>query len=118
MPYFPGFTSFTNEEPFSDTLFVEIRKRLILQLLNKINETIALYGMDIVAVRSEEQKKPEDKNRSPSSKDNIDPHETNGSLIRRQELHLKKNYRRRIFGPGKTANGLNKIRTKLSDTGT
>ena len=27
MQYFLGYTSFTNEEPFSDTLFVEIRKR-------------------------------------------------------------------------------------------
>jgi len=43
MQYFLGYTSFTNEEPFSDTLFVEIRKRLSLELLSKINDVIALH---------------------------------------------------------------------------
>jgi IS5 family transposase len=43
MQYFLGYTSFTNEEPFSDTLFVEIRKRLSLELLSKINEIIVLH---------------------------------------------------------------------------
>ena len=43
MQYFPGYTSFTNESPFSDTLFVEIRKRLSLDLLSKINDVIALH---------------------------------------------------------------------------
>ena len=43
MQYFLGYSSFTNEAPFSDTLFVEIRKRLILELLSKINDIIALH---------------------------------------------------------------------------
>jgi hypothetical protein len=43
MQYFLGYTSFTNEAPFSDTLFVEIRKRLSLELLSKINEVIVLH---------------------------------------------------------------------------
>ena len=43
MQYFLGYTSFTNEEPFSDTLFVEIRKRLNLELLSKINDVIVLH---------------------------------------------------------------------------
>lgn len=43
MQYFLGYTSFTNEEPFSDTLFVEIRKRLSLELLSRINDVIALH---------------------------------------------------------------------------
>jgi hypothetical protein len=43
MQYFLGYTSFTNEEPFSDTLFVEIRKRLTLELLSKINDVIAVH---------------------------------------------------------------------------
>ncbi|MBN9352090.1 MAG: transposase, partial [Chitinophagaceae bacterium] len=80
MQYFLGYSSFTNEEPFSDTLFVEIRKRLSLELLGKINETIALYCMDIVAARTEEQKKSEDKNQPTSSKDDIEPDKTNESL--------------------------------------
>ena len=43
MQYFLGYTSFTNEEPFSDTLFVEIRKRLSFALLSKISDVIALH---------------------------------------------------------------------------
>lgn len=43
MQYFLGYTSFTNEAPFSATLFVEIRKRLSLDLLAKINEVIAIH---------------------------------------------------------------------------
>ena len=43
MQYFLGYTSFTNEAPFSDTLFVEIRKRLSLDLLSKINDVIVLH---------------------------------------------------------------------------
>jgi len=80
MQYFLGYSSFTNEEPFSDTLFVEIRKRLSLELLGKINETIALYCMDIVAARTEEQKKSEDKNQPTGSKDDIEADKTNENL--------------------------------------
>jgi hypothetical protein len=43
MQYFLGYSSFTNEAPFSDTLFVEIRKRLSLELLSKINDIIAIH---------------------------------------------------------------------------
>lgn len=46
MQYFLGYASFTNEEPFSDTLFVEIRKRLSFELLSKINEIIALHCLN------------------------------------------------------------------------
>lgn len=46
MQYFLGYTSFTNEEPFSDTLFVEIRKRLSIELLSKINDVIVLYCLE------------------------------------------------------------------------
>lgn len=43
MQYFLGYSSFTNEAPFSASLFVEIRKRLSLELLSKINEVIVLH---------------------------------------------------------------------------
>ena len=43
MQHFLGYTSFTNEAPFSNTLFVEIRKRLTLDLLSKINDVIVLH---------------------------------------------------------------------------
>jgi len=43
MQYFLGYSSFTNEAPFSPTLFVEIRKRLSLELLSKVNDVIAIH---------------------------------------------------------------------------
>jgi hypothetical protein len=46
MKYFLGYSGFSNKEPFSDTLFVEIRKRLSIDLVCKINEVIALYCID------------------------------------------------------------------------
>ena len=40
MQYFIGYTSFTHEEPFDPSLFVDIRKRLTLEHINEINEKI------------------------------------------------------------------------------
>lgn len=40
MQYFLGYSSFTNEAPFSASLFVEIRERLSLELLTSINEVV------------------------------------------------------------------------------
>ena len=40
MQYFLGFSSFSDEEPFDASLFVEFRKRLGLEQLNAINEKI------------------------------------------------------------------------------
>ena len=40
MQYFLGYPSFISEKPFDATLFVEIRKRLSLDVMNAINETI------------------------------------------------------------------------------
>lgn len=56
MQYFLGYSSFTNEEPFSDTLFVEIRKRLNIELLSKINEVIALHCIEIQEAKKKEQR--------------------------------------------------------------
>jgi len=47
MQYFLGYSSFTNEAPFSASLFVEIRERLSLDLLSKISEVIALHCIGI-----------------------------------------------------------------------
>ena len=47
MQYFLGYSSFTNEEPFSDTLFPEIRERLSIELLSRINEVIALHCIEM-----------------------------------------------------------------------
>ena len=40
MQYFIGYNSFSNEEPFDASLFVELRKRLGLEQINAINEKI------------------------------------------------------------------------------
>ena len=40
MQYFIGYSSFSNEAPFDASLFVDIRKRLSLELINEINEKI------------------------------------------------------------------------------
>ena len=55
MQYFLGYSSFTNEEPFSHTLFPEIRERLSMELLSKINEVIALHGLEMQEAKQQEQ---------------------------------------------------------------
>lgn len=55
MQYFLGYSSFTNDAPFSATLFVEIRKRLSLELLSKINDVIAIH-----CIKAEERDNPPD----------------------------------------------------------
>lgn len=40
MQYFIGYTSFSDEEPFDPSLFVEFRKRLGIEQINAINEKI------------------------------------------------------------------------------
>jgi hypothetical protein len=44
MQYFIGFSSFSEEEPFDPSLFVEFRKRLGAEQINKINEIILGLG--------------------------------------------------------------------------
>lgn len=43
MQYFLGYSSFTDEAPFTAPLFVAIRKRMTLELTGKISELIALH---------------------------------------------------------------------------
>ena len=40
MQYFIGYSSYCDEEPFDPSLFVDIRKRLGIEQVNKINEHI------------------------------------------------------------------------------
>lgn len=47
MQYFLGYSSFTNESPFSATLFVEIRKRLDLSVINSISEIVVAHQKEI-----------------------------------------------------------------------
>jgi IS5 family transposase len=43
MQYFLGYSSFTNEAPFTAPLFVAIRKRMSLELTSKISDIIVLH---------------------------------------------------------------------------
>jgi len=46
MQYFLGYSSFSTEEPFDPSLFVEFRKRLGVDKINKINEMIVQMSME------------------------------------------------------------------------
>lgn len=46
MPYFLGYSSFTNETPFDPSLFVDIRERLSLDIMNKITELVLKHNIE------------------------------------------------------------------------
>jgi hypothetical protein len=46
MQYFLGYSSFTNEAPFSASLFVSIRERLSLVVINSINDLVIAHSFD------------------------------------------------------------------------
>lgn len=73
MQYFLGYSSFTNEEPFSDTLFVEIRERLSIDLLSKINEVIALHCIEMQETKTEKPQESENKKDNPPPSQSNDP---------------------------------------------
>lgn len=75
MQYFLGYSSFTNEEPFSDTLFPEIRARLSFELLSRINEVIALHCIDMQEVKQREQEELAEKKQHTSGVQNSTPHD-------------------------------------------
>src|ERR1700743_608752 len=74
MQYFLGYSSFTNEAPFTAPLFVAIRKRMSLELTSKISEVIAIHCM--------EDQEPEE----PSDKDPDQPISTSGPESEHQEV--------------------------------
>ncbi len=80
MQYFLGYSSFTNEEPFSDTLFVEIRKRLSIDLLGKINEAIALYCLDMQEAKISDPQESVNKKQNAPPIQNNDLEDNNGIL--------------------------------------
>ncbi|MDQ2783214.1 MAG: IS5 family transposase [Actinomycetota bacterium] len=80
MQYFLGYSSFTNEEPFSDTLFVEIRKRLSIDLLGKINEAIALYCLDMQEAKISDRQESVNKKQNAPPIQNNDLEDNNGIL--------------------------------------
>ena len=61
MQYFLGYSSFTNEAPFTAPLFVAIRKRMSLELTTKISEVIALH-----CINDQDPEDPSDNDTKPS----------------------------------------------------
>src|SRR5690606_29343024 len=55
MQYFLGYSSFTDEAPFTAPLFVAIRKRMTLELTNRISDLIATH-----AIAQQDQQDQED----------------------------------------------------------
>lgn len=71
MQYFIGYSSFNTEIPFDPSLFVDFRKRLTLEDINKINEEIVkkYYGLGKeVAVINSQQECKEDQQENNSVK--------------------------------------------------
>jgi IS5 family transposase len=64
MQYFLGYSSFTNEAPFTAPLFVAIRKRMSLELTTKISEVIVLH-----CINDQEPEDPTGRDTDPS--DNV-----------------------------------------------
>ena len=59
MQYFIGYTSFSDEEPFDSSLFVDIRKRMGIEQINAINEKI--LGLSVSVLKQEQEKKEQEK---------------------------------------------------------
>jgi len=53
MQFFLGYSSFTNEAPFSPSLFVSIRERLSLSVINEINDIVIAHGFEMVIDQKE-----------------------------------------------------------------
>lgn len=61
MQYFLGFSSFSDEEPFDASLFVEFRKRLGIEQINAINEKIlnlSIFRQDVLSVNKKKEDDP------------------------------------------------------------
>src|SRR3954452_1201697 len=69
MQYFLGFSSFSDEEPFDASLFVEFRKRLGIEQINAINEKILNLSIRQQKETSESKKKDDE---PPASTPTID----------------------------------------------
>lgn len=77
MQYFLGYTSFTNEEPFDDSLMTDFRKRLGMEQVNAINERIVNLKASFESQQQKEQK--------PEKEDNSD-HDSNPSTENKGRL--------------------------------
>lgn len=65
MQYFLGYSSFTNEAPFDASLFVDIRERLNINIMNKITALIVKHNVDsfeIITEKESEKNQDDDSN--------------------------------------------------------
>jgi IS5 family transposase len=70
MQFFLGYSSFTNEAPFSPSLFVSIRERLSLAVINEINDIVIAHSFEMTMDQKEatapKNESEEQKNSSPT----------------------------------------------------
>lgn len=78
MQYFLGYTSFTNEEPFDDSLLTDFRKRLGMEQVNAINDRIVMLKAGFESQQQKEQKPEKEDN---SDHDSNPPAENKGKLL-------------------------------------
>lgn len=71
MQYFLGYTSFSNEPPFTAPLFVAIRKRLSLELVGQISELVARHGMQPDSIPDDSGNEDPPANDAPVPQDSI-----------------------------------------------
>jgi hypothetical protein len=62
MQYFLGYSSFCDVPPFDASLFVEFRKRLGLEQINKINERISKIKQELEKKEDKKKQKSDDDN--------------------------------------------------------
>lgn len=76
LQYFLGYSSFTNEAPFSPTLFVEIRKRLNQGIVNTISELVVAHHQEIElksqTKKADQTKENNDDDTPERSKENVE----------------------------------------------
>lgn len=79
MQYFLGYSSFNDEPPFDASLFVEFRKRLGLEEMEKINERVSRIKQELIEKQNENSSKEKEKDALPPPSDTIPTHK--GQLI-------------------------------------
>lgn len=109
MQYFLGYSSFTNEEPFSDTLFPEIRERLSIELLSKINEVIALHCIDMQEARQREQEELLNKKQKKAIVENSTPEVKKGIVTTETKVVDVENNSEQKEGPSAVKNNKGKL---------
>ena len=75
MQYFIGYSSFSKEEPFDPSLFVEFRKRLGIEQINALNEKILGLANGKEALKQTENTNDSEHQEESNTEDDETPHE-------------------------------------------